>query len=181
LRRDASRDEPHVDFLRQVDWTRTRAYALGFGGIYLNVAGREAEGIVAPDERAETAARLASALGGVTDPGTGATALTGADTREQLYAGPRVNEAPDVLVRCARGYRVSWGTALGGVPLPWCEDNTRKWAGDHIVDPALVPGVLFSNRSLNTAAPHLVDCAPTILEALGVPLNAAREGRSLVA
>ena len=35
------------DLLRQVDWGRTKAYAVGLGGIYLNLKGREEQGIVA--------------------------------------------------------------------------------------------------------------------------------------
>ncbi|MBC7894854.1 MAG: alkaline phosphatase family protein [Cytophagaceae bacterium] len=180
LRADASRDASGADFFHQVDWSRTRAYALGFGGIYLNVAGREGQGIVAPDDRAETASRLAAALTGLPDAEAGAVAIIGADTRERLYAGPREDEAPDVVVRCADGYRVSWGTALGAVPPGWFEDNTRKWAGDHIVDPAIVPGILFTNRSLTESAPHLLDCAPTIAATLGAENHADFEGRSFV-
>jgi predicted AlkP superfamily phosphohydrolase/phosphomutase len=179
LRPDADRDESS-DFFRGVDWSRTRAYALGFGGIYLNVAGREGEGIVAHADRAELASRLASELAGLVDVGRGAQAIAGADVREQVYAGPRAEEAPDLVVRPADGYRVSWSTALGGVPVPWFEDNTRKWAGDHIVDPAVVPGVLFMNRTITEQAPHLLDCAPTILASLGAPIPAAFEGHSIL-
>ncbi len=49
--RDGARPGPDCrDLLRDVDWTRTRAYALGLGGIYLNVEGREREGTVKADE-----------------------------------------------------------------------------------------------------------------------------------
>lgn len=181
LRPGADRSAASTDFFRQVDWSRTRAYALGFGGIYLNVNGREVEGIVSADAREAEATRLAGELTGLVDRKRGVVALRGAETREQLYAGPRMVDAPDVLVRCASGYRASWGTALGGVPESWFEDNTRKWAGDHIVDPLLVPGVLFMNRSIRKTAAHLVDCAPTILDALGLPAQSGREGRSLMA
>jgi predicted AlkP superfamily phosphohydrolase/phosphomutase len=167
-------------FLRHVDWGRTRAYALGFGSVYLNVAGREAQGIVAHGERAAAAGALARQLAGFVDTERGTVAIRQAWTREQLFAGPRVDEAPDVVVGCAAGYRVSWATPLGGIPGGLFEDNTRKWAGDHIVDPALVPGVLFMNRSFRDAAPRLVDCTPTILAALGVAPEAGLEGESLL-
>jgi hypothetical protein len=84
-----------------------------------------------------------------------------------------------MIVRCASGYRASWSTALGGIPSGHFEDNVKKWSGDHIIDPALVPGVLFMNRPFSPDA-NLVDMAPTILDALGVPPDPAMEGRTLL-
>jgi predicted AlkP superfamily phosphohydrolase/phosphomutase len=180
LKPGSTPDEAGGDFFRQVDWGRTRAYALGFGSIYLNLAGREGEGIVPSESRAEEAARLARDLSGLEDRERGIVAIRGVRTRDELYSGPRVEEAPDVVVEFATGYRASWSTALGGVPEGLFEDNTRKWAGDHIVDPLLVPGVLFMNRRFNERAPRLVDCTATILDALGVPVPGDVEGSSLL-
>ena len=69
---------------------------------------------------------------------------------------------------------------MGGVPEGHFEDNVKKWSGDHIIDPALVPGVLFMNRPFRGEAARLVDLAPTILAALGVPKGPAMEGSSLL-
>lgn len=165
------------EFLQHVDWGRTRAYALGLGSIYLNVRGREAEGTVAPEEADDLAAEIARGLTGLRDEARGTTAVRQARCRAELYDGPCAAESPDVVVECADGYRASWTTALGGVPATLFEDNTRKWAGDHIVDPALVPGVLFASRPIAAADPSLVDLAPTILAALGVPAPTQYEGR----
>jgi hypothetical protein len=60
------------------------------------------------------------------------------------------------------------------------EDNTRAWSGDHIVDPALVPGILFMSRPFREDSPRLLDMAPTILSALGAPAGTGLEGRSLL-
>ena len=100
--------------------------------------------------------------------------------REYVYAGPYVSESPDLVVNFSDGYRVSWGTPLGGVPAGLFEDNLRKWAADHVVDPDLVPGVLFMNCPFNGAQANLVDMAPTILETLGIPKGPAMEGESLL-
>jgi arylsulfatase A-like enzyme len=56
----------------------------------------------------------------------------------------------------------------------------KKWAGDHTIDPCLAPGVLFMNQRFQGNQPGLMDLAPTILEALGVPIGTAMEGRSLL-
>lgn len=162
-----------------IDWSRTRAYALGVGALYLNVRGREGEGIVAPAERQATATQLAAELDGLMDVDRGQRAIRRVFTRDTLYHGPRLDEAPDVLVGFERGYRASWDTVLGGVPSGIFEDNTRKWSGDHIVDPDLVPAALFMNRPFVHGG-AMVDIAPTVLSALGVPVPGTLEGKSLL-
>ena len=168
------------DMLQAVDWTRTRAYALGIGSMYLNVKGREAHGIVDPADMDRLSGEIAQALDGIVDPVSGDVAVRGGSTRRQVYGGVFAAESPDIVVRFNRGYRASWSTALGGVPEGHFEDNTKRWGGDHIVDPALVPGVLFANRPIRTAGAALVDLAPTILAALGVAPGAQMEGSSLL-
>ncbi len=167
------------DLLRAVDWSRTKAYALGLGGIYLNLRGREASGIVAPDEAEALKGAIARELRGLADPEGGTVAVRGVQPREKLYRGPYVGEAPDLVTFFARGYRVSWGTSMGGVGASVFEDNVNAWAGDHIVDPALVPGVLFMNRPFRGEGARLIDLAPTILSGLGVPPGPAMEGQTL--
>jgi len=90
-----------------------------------------------------------------------------------------VNEAPDVMVGFAAGYRASWTTALGGIPAALFEDNVKRWGGDHIIDPVLVPGVLFMNRPFDGSGARLVDLAPTIIRALGAVVPGVMEGRDL--
>jgi len=95
-------------------------------------------------------------------------------------SGPFAAESPDLVVRFAEGYRASWTTAVGGVPADLFEDNVKRWSGDHIVDPALVPGVLLMNRPFRSEGARLVDLAPTILAALGAPRGPAMEGEGLL-
>jgi predicted AlkP superfamily phosphohydrolase/phosphomutase len=168
------------DLLRQVDWRKTRAYALGLSGIYLNIAGREEQGIVSPQDTPAVKLSLAKALSGLADPAQhGAVAVRRVLPREEVYHGPYLEEAPDLLVDFAPGYRVSWSSSMGGIAEGQFEDNTRKWSGDHIIDPEQVPGVLFMSRPFSKHAAHLVDLAPTILATLGVPKGTAMEGQSL--
>jgi len=173
--------EPAGDLLAGIDWGRTKAYAIGLGSVYLNIEGREGEGVVKPAEARELAVEIAARLRGLEDPHRGEVAVRDVKTREEIWHGPYAEDSPDLVVLFADGYRVSWGTALGAVPEGWFEDNVRKWGGDHIVDPPLVPGVLFMNRAFNGKAPHLLDLAPTVLDALGVPKGERMEGKSLFA
>jgi len=168
------------DLLRQVDWGQTRAFALGLSGIYLNMKGREEQGIVSPDEAEGVKAALANGLTGLVDrERAGVLAVRRAQLREAVYQGPYVAEAPDILIDFAAGYRVSWSSSMGGIAETQIEDNVKKWSGDHIVDPDEVPGVLFMNRPFRAQGARLIDLAPTILAALGVPKGPAMEGESL--
>ena len=166
------------DLLRSVDWNRTKAYSLGLGCIYLNLNGREANGIVKSDAADSVKTAVVSQLTGLCDPVNGQEVVRSVLTREQLYHGKYAAESPDLLVNFAAGYRVSWETPLGGVPEGLFADNPKKWAGDHVIDPALAPGVLFMNRPFSADGVSLVDMAPTILAALGVPKGKLMEGEN---
>ena len=168
------------DFFQNVDWNQTKAYALGLGCIFLNMAGRESNGILKADEAESVREGIVSGLTGLVDSDRGKVAVRSVVRREQVYRGPYLNEAPDLLVNFSEGYRVSWGTPLGGVPRGLFEDNLKKWGGDHVIDPELVPGVLFMNKAFREESPSLVDLAPTILNALGVPKGAEMEGKDLL-
>jgi predicted AlkP superfamily phosphohydrolase/phosphomutase len=173
--------EGDADLLRGVDWERTRAYGLGLSGLYLNLRGREARGIVSPDEAGPLKASISRELRGLIDQEKGVAAVRSAVGREEVYRGPFAGEAPDLIVNCAPGYRISWGSSKGGVPEgAHFEDNSRRWSGDHIFDPTMVPGVLLMNRPFRGEGASLEDLAPTLLAALGVPAAPEHEGRSLL-
>lgn len=168
------------ELFRSVDWGRTKAYALGLGGIYLNLKGREGDGIVEPAESETLARSIVNGLTGLVDEGKGSVAIRSVKTRDQLYSGPFAAESPDLFVNFAAGYRVSWSSSMGGLPPGHFEDNTKAWSGDHIIDPLLVPGCLFMNQPFAGENANLVDLAPTILAALGLPNGADMEGSSLI-
>lgn len=181
LKRGSTPGAEAGDFLRAVDWSRTKAYALGLSGIYINQRGREAQGIVDAQEAAALQNKIVAALTGLMDGERERTAIRGVMTREELFNGAYAHESPDLLVNYAGGYRVSWATSLGAIPQHTFEDNTKKWSGDHLVDPALVPGVLFMNQPFERERASLLDMAPTILAALGLPKGDAMEGTNLLA
>ena len=169
------------DLLQYVDWRRTRAYGLGLSGIYLNLKNREGQGIVDDDESDNLKSAIAEGLAGLRDADrNGENAIRSVRPREDVYHGPYLEEAPDLLVNYASGYRVSWSSSMGGLGEGHLEDNVKKWSGDHIIDPELVPGVLFMNRPFRGGGARLVDLAPTIMAALGLPKDPAMEGTSLL-
>lgn len=169
-------------YFKGVDWSRTRAYTLGLAGMYLNLKGREAEGIVAPGAEAEALkAELAAKLTGLRDPDTGEVAIQRVYATNQIYRGPYLEEAPDLIVGYSNGYRISWDAAQGKVTGKVFEDNAKAWSGDHCVDPVLVPGVLFSNLKIEADDPGIEDMAPTALALFGLPKPAYMEGKPVFA
>ncbi|MBI1786695.1 MAG: alkaline phosphatase family protein [Acidobacteria bacterium] len=168
-------------YFKGVDWSRTKAYTLGLGGLYLNIKGREAEGVVAPGEEAEALTReLMAKLSGLRDEETGEVAIRKVYATNKLYKGPYLAEAPDLIVGYNQGYRTSWDAAVGKVTPAVCEDNAKAWSGDHCVDPLLVPGVLFCNRQVNAEDPGIEDLAPTALKLFGMEPPAWMEGKSVI-
>jgi predicted AlkP superfamily phosphohydrolase/phosphomutase len=168
-------------YLADVDWSRTRAYGIGLAGIYINQRGRESEGIVAPGEEKQKLVRqLCAELTGLRDPRHDEEAIREAVAREDVYVGPYVEAAPDVIVGYQVGYRVSWGAATGSCGPEVFPENTKAWSGDHCIHPLLVPGVLLSNLRLRTDGANIIDLAPTTLELLGVRKPAFMDGRSLL-
>lgn len=168
------------DLFRNVDWSRTRAYGLGLAGIYLNLRGREAEGIVNPAESGAEKDEIARRLTGLRDPADGAVVVRRVYTRSTAYSGEHMHRSPDMVVGCAPPYRISSASVLGAVPAELVEDNRERWSGDHVAEPSAVPGVLFMNRPVSSEAPKIIDLAPTILRALGVPGGESMEGESLI-
>jgi predicted AlkP superfamily phosphohydrolase/phosphomutase len=152
-----------------VDWTKTRAYALGLNGLYINVKGREGSGIVAPADRAAVARELAAKLLTVVDPWTNQPAISKMFPREEAYQLRGTEDiAPDLIVGYAKGMRGSDESALGGLPREVIVDNTDQWNGDHCMDPDVVPGVLFTSRALSKKAPNLQSLASAIVAEFGV-------------
>jgi predicted AlkP superfamily phosphohydrolase/phosphomutase len=167
-------------YLKDVDWSRTRAYTFGLAGVYINQKGREAEGIVDPGEARALKRELAAKLSGLYDEQRARPAVRHAWPSDSLYTGPYLDAAPDVIVGYGEGYRASWDSAVGKVTADVFADNAKAWSGDHCVDPHLVPGVLFSNRKIEAADPGIEDMAPTALDLFGIEPPPYMEGKSLL-
>jgi predicted AlkP superfamily phosphohydrolase/phosphomutase len=168
-------------YLEEVDWSRTQAYALGLAGIYINLRGRESQGIVGPgEERRQLVEKLCRELSGLRDPETGEEAIHQAIARETAYRGPYVESAADLIIGYHVGYRVSWDSAVGKCGARIFSDNMNAWSGDHCIHPGLVPGILFSSIPLDKKQPQITDIGPTTLELLGVRKPTYMDGESLL-
>jgi predicted AlkP superfamily phosphohydrolase/phosphomutase len=167
--------------LTGIDWSQTRAFAVGLAGIFLNLKGREAQGIVDPAEQAASLREeIAAGLVTLTNPaGGGQSVIKQVYNAQKVYRGPYKDNAPDLIVGYNKGYRASWETAVGQVTDKILHENTKAWAGDHCIDRSLVPGVLFCNRQIASENPRLMDIGPTVLEMFGVSVPAYMDGAAL--
>jgi predicted AlkP superfamily phosphohydrolase/phosphomutase len=158
-----------------------RVDALSFVFFFFFVNGRVRFGVVVRGaEDAPLRKELVQKFGDLRDTDGGARVVRRVFTRDELYKGPYFEEAPDLVVGFERGYRVSWQTSLGGIPPEVFEPNERRWSADHCsVDPAHVPGVLFSSRPLGKAEARIIDIAPSVLTRLGVTPPAEMDGVDL--
>lgn len=184
------------DQLKFVDWSKTKAYSLGLGGIYVNLKGRESTGIVEPADMPalldEISAKLLATEDELEDKASGTKTKVRA-VHEVLrtaneHSGPFVDRGSDLMVGLEAGWRVAWKTTRGGIQLKqdpdrpgeWIagvtfHDNTSPWSGDHVsVAAPLVSGIFASNRKVVVPEKgvHLLDIAPTVLSLVGVAIPA---------
>lgn len=173
--------DPNVP-MANVDWSNTRAYGIGLNGLYLNLRGREREGIVQSGiEENALLNELRTKLLAERDPENGQPIITRIDFASEAYQGPNARKGPDALVGYNRGYRAGWQTILGNFPSDVLENNDNPWSGDHCMDYTLVPGVLLSNRKIEIASPALTDITPTILAEFGIAKPDVMAGHSVFA
>lgn len=188
--------------LMYVDWSRTKAYSMGLGEVFVNLVGREPQGSVQPSEYDAVVEGVRADLLAYTDPENDVSVVTSASRRDELYTGPwwkegtatrKVRGVPvtvkhdgfgDIFLGFAPTYRVAWSNAIGSLDRSAISDNKNTWSGDHVsVDPSHVPGVLFSNRAFSHASvAGLIDIAPTILVRYGIdpaPPNTDMDGSPL--
>ncbi len=169
------------EWFKDVDWSGTKAYGLGLGGIYINQKGRESKGIVNPGEETQALKKeIIQKLSELKDGDNGQKTINKIFDRDELPQGPYIDNCPDFIVGYGEGYRVSWDSVTGKVNSTIIEDNTKAWSGDHCIDPRIVPGVFFSTHKITTSTPSIVDIAPTVLELFGIAPPVYMDGRSLV-
>ena len=160
---------PDVEALLNVDWSGTRAYGIGLNGLYVNVAGRERDGIVPPEERDALLAEIAGRLEGEIDPWTGKPAVKRVyATRETFSDGGQLEIGPDAIVAYTKGTRGADPSALGVVGPEILTDNDKPWSGDHGMDAPDVPGILATSRPLKRPAKNLRELHASVLAEFGL-------------
>lgn len=167
-------------FLMGYDWPRTRAYSLGLGSIYLNLQGREGQGIVPPDQASALVDELKDKLLKVTHPGTGEKVFDAVYEGREIWAGAAIEDAPDLQLGYADGYQTGKPSASGAAPKDIFHPNDDKWSGEHASsDVKSTPGIFFANRPA-ADAPDIRDLGVTALAYLGLKIPEGYEGKPLL-
>ncbi|MCP5101821.1 MAG: nucleotide pyrophosphatase, partial [bacterium] len=163
-----------------VDWSKSRAYGQGLNGLFLNIKGREKHGVVNAGKETEALKEeIKRKLINVTDEKTGNPVMKAVYKREELYKGPYVRNAPDVVVGYSIGHKVAWESAVNFVGGDIFSDNKKMWTGDHCFTSDQIPGIFFSNRKIKVSDPTLADISPTVLSAFGIAPPSFIDGRNL--
>lgn len=169
-------------FWPHVDWSKTKAYAFGLGGIYINLKGRENFGSVEPGEEYEQVRRqIIEGMQDYVDPETGERPVFKVYTREESYVGYDPDEMPDLRAANSSGYRCSWQSSLCAIPPEIINMNAKRWSGDHCsYEPSITKGIFFSSQKVARNNPNLLDFFPTVLELFGYDVPGDRDGKSLI-
>jgi predicted AlkP superfamily phosphohydrolase/phosphomutase len=158
---------------RTIDWTRTRVCALG-NGLYLNIAGRDPDGIVSPSESEALIDELCGGLMRVADPRTGEPVVAIAAPRDHFaYLGGNGRGSGDVVFCLRSGYQARNDAGpMFEITRPWTEftsGHDHFWPLDPRVQSRMFaagPAFAAPGRPLR---PHsIVDVMPTIAAVLGI-------------
>lgn len=164
-------------FRAAIDWNATLAWSDGMGGsVYFNPAK------VDDASRAELTFAIRNGLMSLRD-STGSPVFETVHRREDVYAGPSVSDAPDLIVECAPGYQVyaphefllhgAGDPAELYVRHPWCGRHER-----HGVFALHGPGV---RAGADFGECAMIDVAPTLLALMDCPIPAHMDGRAVMA
>ncbi|UCF05902.1 MAG: alkaline phosphatase family protein [bacterium] len=165
---DEANTETGKELLSGVNWLKTKAFAIGFGAIYINLEGREKYGIVKPGLEAENLKEeISKKLMNWKDDKFDVPVISNVYEREEIFWGSYDDQTPDLYIGFNIGYRASWQTALGATPDILIEDNLKKWSGSHLFDPCLVPGILLCNKQETKEDVSIYDIAPSVLKIIG--------------
>ncbi len=156
-------------YFGNIDWPETKAYGLGINGLYLNIKGREKQGIVSPGaEYEELLNELEADLLAMEDPRNGQHPISLVTRTHRDFHGPCTELGPDLVIGYNRGYRCSWESPLGQFPLELFPVNEDPWSGDHCMDHRVIPGVLLTNRKITLETPALYDLTVAVLAEFGL-------------
>jgi predicted AlkP superfamily phosphohydrolase/phosphomutase len=163
-----------------VDWSRSKAYSFGrhLGSLYLNVKGREPEGIVEPGQEYENVRQeIMSLAERFAHPRTGERLIGEIVKKEDVYNGPYLDRAPDLILRPRDERNIFFGLADFGSNTT--VDTVYRYSGMHRDYGLLMMSGKGVKRGSAIEGAGIQDLAPTILYAMGSPIPADMDGKVL--
>ena len=162
-----------------VDWARTKAFAVGsFGQIYINQVGQRPQGIVQPGkEYEELREAIATQALELLDPRTGQRVVDRVHRREEIYSGPLVEKAPDLVLQSRNWEYMAFGHADFGASH--VVEPVVGMSGHHRPDGVVMLAGQGIETGVELEGANITDLAPTILYAMGIPIPSDMDGRVL--
>jgi len=167
---------------RPVDWSRSRAYSCGmYGNIFINLRGREAQGIVEESQYRDLCEQIRSRLMALTDPDTGEKIVETVYHRDDVYQGPWVADAPDLLIHW-KDYAYFTKKGLDREGMIFSRDLTIDassfpHSGTHRLDGIFIASGPSVRRGDQLSDLRIIDVAPTLLYLLRESLPNDMDGR----
>ncbi|MBU0756057.1 MAG: alkaline phosphatase family protein [Planctomycetes bacterium] len=163
--------------LDPIDWSRTVAYTptRTVQGVYVNLKGREPQGIVHEGkEKEELIQEMISGLKGVRDPRGGGPLFAEVKRKEEVYRGPHLELAPDLVYRMKGGKFISNAEHANGL---FMEPTWKYGTGTHRPDGVLMAyGPHIRGKSAAENA-KIEDICPTLLYLFDRPVPEYMDGR----
>ncbi len=165
-----------------VDWSKTRAYSFGYHGqIYLNLAGREAQGIVPPEQYASLCNEISAALRTLRDPADGQPVVSALYRKEELFHGPYLDWAADITVIMRDlAYITRQGYEFADSPDGlFATSHTHETGSHREMGVILAAGHSFAALGRIATPANLIDVAPTVLHLHGLAVQSSMDGALL--
>lgn len=158
------------------EWSKTRAFCILTNGVHINVKGREPEGIVSEDEYEPLRDELIASLEGLKDPSTGETVIHRVQKREEIYSGPFLEYAPDLMITAFdERYHFYF---FPQSHYDHAFNPPGMATGNHAYDGILI-GKGPDIRPGSVEGAGLIDIMPTMCQLLGLPIPEDVDGSVL--
>ncbi|MBI2549250.1 alkaline phosphatase family protein [Candidatus Woesearchaeota archaeon] len=175
--------------LTSIDWTKTVAYSLGdYGEIRINLKGREPKGIVQPGEEYHRLRLfIKNILENVVDPEDGKKITDTVFLKEEVYNGPMLHEAPDLLFTLRHCSYLCYINGRGNefynydkvLFRPPSKNEMEQWTGGHTLDGIFMAYGKTVNKDAVIPKITLYDIPATLLFLKGIPLPQSLDGKAL--
>lgn len=170
-----------VKQLGPFDWSKTDAFVGVHNDLWLNLKGREPQGTIEPSDAEAVRDEIVSGLLELVDPSTGEPVFAAAHLRDDIYSGPAIDLAPDVMLDpWSKGYRVAVKREPSEeviIPPASLAGVEEAWSSDHRPEGIFVAaGPRIAHATDRLAALSLYDVAPTALALLEQPVPPGLDG-----
>jgi predicted AlkP superfamily phosphohydrolase/phosphomutase len=161
---------------KNVDWSSTRVYCPSAAGseLRVNLRGREAHGIVDPDDFERVCHEVRQALLQLTDPATGRKVVRAVHLRHEIYQGPHAENGADLLVETTDPYCLV--DDVGATSIVPAGQSTGERTAHDLRNGIFMLAGTAARRGAAIPELDICDVAPTLLHLIGLPVQDDMDG-----